>query len=90
MTKDERVIIRVSEEEKARWKKAAGAKSVSEWVRDLVEEKLNPPAIWVRENANYKIENDITTTSGIPLAPATTFKFKPDPKPTTQKKSRGR
>jgi len=85
MTRDKNILIRVSEEEKAKWKKAAGAKSVSEWVRSLVEEKLNPPAIWVRENANY-----ITTTSGIPLAPATTFKFKPDPKPTTQKKSRGR
>lgn len=76
--RDKNVLIRVSEEEKARWKKAAGAKSVSEWVRDLVEKELAPaPAIWVREN--------VATSHGTAV-----FKFKPDPKPTTQKKSRCR
>ena len=84
MTKDERVIIRVSEEEKARWKKAAGAKSVSEWVRDLVEEKLNPPAVWIG-GAPGQISSATTTTSLSVI-----HKFKPDPKPTTKKKSRGR
>jgi len=87
MTRDKNVLIRVSEEEKARWKKAAGAKSVSEWVRDLVEKKLNPPAVWIgsKIGAPGQISSATTTTSLSVI-----HKFKPDPKPTTKKKSRGR